>query len=89
MYAKASEFAKKLNRYKRQFGVDLIASEDYIDAILDSISNSASGMRSVNNFVKKSIDPAERELLENENKGYKKLVLTKETVDDPKKFDLT
>lgn len=87
--SKTSEFAKKKERYKRQFGIDLIASDDYIDAILDSISNSATGMRSVNNFVKKSIDTAEKEILENSKKGYKRLVLTKDTVQNPKKFDLS
>ena len=87
--SKLSEFAKKRERYKRQFGVDLLATDDYIEAILDSISNSSTGMRSVNNFVKRSIDTAEKGLLENERKGYKKLVLTKDTVSDPKKFDLS
>ena len=86
--SKLSEFAKKRERYKRQFGIDLIADNEYIDAILDSISSLATGMRSVNNFVKKSIDEAEREILENEHKGYKKLILTKDTVTDSKKFDI-
>ena len=45
-------------------------------------------MRTVNNVVKRSMDDAERALLEEETKGYKKLVLTKETADDSKKFDL-
>ncbi len=85
--SKISEFAKKRARYKRQFGVDLIATDDYIEAILNQISNSATGMRSVNNFVKQSIDTAERELLT--NKGYKVLKLTKDTVSNPKSFDLS
>ena len=85
--SKISEFAKKRSRYKRQFGVDLIATDDYIDALLDQISNSATGMRSVNNFVKRSIDNAERELLT--NSGYKVLRLTKDTVSNPKSFDLS
>jgi ATP-dependent Clp protease ATP-binding subunit ClpX len=89
LYSKLSVFAKKRERYRRQFGIELQATDDYIEAILDSISNSASGMRSVNNYVKKSIDNAERTLLENERKGYKKLILTKDTVSDPKKFDMT
>lgn len=87
--SKLSEFAKKKNRYKRQFGVDLQVTDDYIEAILDSISNDSRGMRSVNNFVKRSINPAERALLESERKGYKRLVLTKETVQDPSKFDIS
>ena len=85
--SKISEFAKKRSRYKRQFGVDLLATDDYIDAILDQISNSATGMRSVNNFVKRSIDNAERELLT--KSGYKVLRLTRDTVNNPKSFDLS
>ena len=86
--SKLSEFAKKKTRYKRQFGIDLIADESYVEAILDQIEKSATGMRTVNNVVKRSMDDAERALLEEETKGYKKLVLTKETADDSKKFDL-
>jgi ATP-dependent Clp protease ATP-binding subunit ClpX len=89
LYSKLSVFAKKRERYKRQFGIDLLATDDYIEAILDSISNSATGMRSVNNYVKKSIDNAERAILENERSGFKKLVLTKDTVSDSTKFDMT
>ena len=88
LYSKISEFAKKRERYKRQFGVDLIAEDSYLEAILDSISNSATGMRSLNNFVKRTIDSAERYLLEHEKDTYKKLVLTKDTVEDHTKFDL-
>ena len=87
LYSKLSEFAKKKERYKRQFGIDLYADDSYIEAILDTISNSATGMRSVNNYVKRTIDTAERELLDNEG-DYKKLVLTSDTVTDPSKFDL-
>ena len=88
MNSKLSEFAKKKNRYKRQFGIDLIADETYIDALLDSIEKSATGMRSVNNLVKRSINEAEKKLLEEETSGLKKLVLTKDTVEDSKKFIL-
>ena len=44
-------------------------------------------MRSVNNFVKRSIDNAERELLT--KSGYKVLRLTRDTVNNPKSFDLS
>ena len=86
--SKLSEFAKKRDRYKRKFGIELILDNEYIDAILDNISSLATGMRSVNNIVKRSIDEAEKEILENEGKGYKKLILTKNTVYDSKKFDI-
>ena len=87
--SKLSEFAKKRNRYKRQFNIDLIASDDYIEAILDSVSTQATGMRSVNNIVKRNINSAEQVLLEREHDGYKRLVLTRDTVENPRNFDLS
>ncbi len=87
--SKLSEFAKKRERYQRQFGIDMIADDSFIEAILDNISNSATGMRSVNNLVKRTINPAERAILEAEDKGYKKLILTNKTVENPYNFDLS
>ena len=86
--SKLSEFVKKKERYKRQFGIDLVIDDTFIDAVLDSLSKTSSGMRNVNNFVKKTINEAEKIILENELSGYKKLVLTKKTVLDPKDYDL-
>lgn len=86
--SKLSEFAKKRERYQRQFGVNLMADETYIDALLDVISQSETGMRSVNNLVKKTMNEAERALLENPT-SYKRLILTRDTVQDAKKFDLS
>jgi len=85
---KYSEYAKKRDRYLRQFGIDLILNEEYVDTVLDKLAGTT-GMRSVNNLVKRTINNAERVILENEDKGYKRLVLTKETVNDPNKFDLS
>lgn len=86
--SKISELAKKKERYKRQFGIDLIVDESYIDAILDKLSEEESGMRSVNNLVSRTISKAERSILETENSGYKKLILSKKTVLNPKEFDI-
>lgn len=86
--SKLSAYALKKERYKRQFGVELVASDDYIDTLLDRISSLETGMRSVNNIVKNSIYPAEIEILKDKDKEYKKLVLTKNTILDSKKFDL-
>lgn len=87
--SKLSEYAKKRDRYKRQFGIDLVLDNEYIETLLDQQSRISTGMRTVNNSVKRTIDNAERVILENEDKGYKRLVLTKETVNDPNKFDLS
>ena len=89
LHNKYGEFFKKKKRYQRQFGVDVIADESFVDAILDRLEQSSTGMRSVNNIVKKTLNEAERALLEGEHQGYKKLVLTKDTVETPKKFDLS
>ena len=86
--SKLSEFHKKRMRYKRQFGIELIADDTYIDAILDSIEKSETGMRSINNYVKKTLNSAERELLDLDTSKYKKLVLTKDTVTNPNSFNL-
>lgn len=87
--SKLSEYAKKRDRYKRQFGIDLVLDDEYIDALLDQQSRISTGMRTVNNSVKRTIDIAERYILENEDAGYKKLILTKKTVADPNSFDLS
>ena len=89
LYSKLSEYIKKRDRYKRQFGIDLILEDGFVEASLDKVAGSSTGMRSLYNFVKKTINNAERIILENETAGYKKLVLTKDTVDDPNKFDLS
>lgn len=89
LHSKLSEYAKKRERYLRQFGIELVADDSYIDAVLDKIASTSTGMRSVNNFVKRTINNAERAILENEDKKYKRLVLTRETVDNPNKFDLS
>ncbi len=86
--SKLSELVKKQERYKRQFGIDLIVLDDFIEAILDSVSPNDTGMRVINNMVKTVMDNAERAVLENEMKGYKKLVISQKTVINPTKFDL-
>ena len=86
--SKLSEYIKKKERYKRQFKLDLIADDSYIDAVLDSLTKEEQGMRSVNNFVKATIDEVEKSILEGNTKEYKQLILTKDTVYNPKLFNL-
>lgn len=85
--SKLSELQKKKNRYLRQFGIELEIEDAYIDAILDTIDSSETGMRNVNNIIQQTMNNAEKKLLEEANK-CKKLILTRETVDDPNKFIL-
>ena len=87
LHSKLSEYVKKRDRYKRQFGIDLVIDDECIDGVLDKLSG-MTGMRSVNNFFKKTIDNAEKTILENEGTKYKKLILTRDTVDNPNNFDL-
>ena len=84
--SKLSEFTKKKDRYERQFKIDLIADDTYIEAILDSIDKDAQGMRNINNYVKRTIDTIEKKILEGEVPRNKRLILTKDTVFDPNQF---
>ena len=88
MSSKLSEFLKKKNRYKRQFGIDLLVEDSYVDAVLDTIEQSETGMRSVNNIVKRTLNNAEKAILEGEHQGYKQLILTRDTVSNSNQFDL-
>ena len=86
--SKLSEFTKKKDRYKRQFKIELIADDTYIEAILDSIDKDAQGMRNINNYVKRTIDTVERKILEGEISRNKQLILTRNTVDNPNNFEV-
>ena len=86
--SKISEYVKKKNRYKRQFDIDLMLDDSFIDAILDSIETEQAGMRVVNNLLKKSMDFAEKSILESPKK-YKTLLLTRDTALNNKNFYLS
>lgn len=85
--SKLSTLAQKKSRYKRQFGLDIELTEDFINAIIEKLDKSETGMRSLNNILKTIMDCAEKEIISTNNQ-YKKLVLTRNTVDNPSKFDL-
>ncbi len=86
--SKLSELKNTINRYKRDYDIDIIPEEGYIDAILEQIEKDAQGMRVANNLVTYSLDNAEKEILRSGAKN-KKLILTRETAIDRTKFDLT
>lgn len=87
--AKSSIYLMKKERYKRQFKIDLDIDNEFIDTLLDKQPRSSTGMRNINNSLSEMIDTVEKIILENEYAGYKKLILTKETVEDHKKFELS
>ena len=89
LYSKLSELQKKKNRYKRDYGIDIIPDDSYIEAVLDEVKKKNEGMRVVNNIVKGSIDEAEKAILRTTGKGYKKLILSKKTVLNPRDFDIS
>ena len=86
---KSNTLAKKKHRYMRDYGIDIVTDEEFIDAIIDSIDSKSKGMRVANSIVTRVLNPAEKAILRNPDKGYKKLVLTKKTVANPKDFDLS
>lgn len=87
LYAKSSKLYLKKLRYKREYGIDLIVSDDYIDALLDCTDKIGNSFRDLNNIILNNLLGAEHEILDNKGK-YKKLVLNSETVKNPKKFDI-
>lgn len=87
LFAKTSEFLLKKNRYKRQFNVTLQADESYIEALLDKLSMEQKSMRELNNLIIESLDEAEYAMLANPGK-YRKLILTRNTVENNNNFNL-
>lgn len=83
--SKLSEYFIKKSRYKRQFGVDLLLTDEYMDALFEKISSPS--MREVNNMVSSSLDFAEMDMIQGNNEG-KKLILTKDTVFNPRNYIL-
>lgn len=86
--SKLSEFLLKKERYQRQFGVELIGMDSYIDAILEKLESHENSMRDLNNLIIRSLDEAEYEMLSSKPGTYKKLVLTRDSVEDTKKIEL-
>ena len=85
--SKLSEYLLKKRRYERQFGVELIAEESYIEAIFKTIADQRDSIRILNNMVYNTLDTAEYELCTNDHRG-KKLILTRDTVANPDHFTL-
>ena len=84
--SKLSEYLLKKKRYERQFGVELILDDSYIDALIEKISSSS--MREINNIFSSTLDMAEIDMIENGNTNGKKLILTKDTVLSPNNYKL-
>lgn len=85
--SKLSKLQLKKKRYEEEFGVELIALDSYIEAILDQLSSEEKSMRDLNNLILKTLREVEYELLNNEGK-VQKLILSSDTVENPQKFIL-
>ncbi len=85
---KSSVYLAKRDRYERQFGIELVMDKDYVDCLIGEKVGNAPGMRVVNNEVIDTINQAERFILENADKGYKQLILTRDTVYNHRRFEL-
>ncbi len=85
--SKLSQLLLKKQRYEKEFGVTTIIDEGYVDAILDQLAQQDKSMRDLNNLIIASLSKIEFALLDTEGKA-KKLILSRETVENPKNFDL-
>ena len=70
--SKLSTLVQKKKRYKRQFGLDIELTDDFIDAIIEKLDNTETGMRSLNNILKRIMDCAEKQIILTPTPQYKK-----------------
>lgn len=85
--SKLSRLLMKKQRYEEEFGVELIVLDSYINAIIEKLNEKDKSMRDLNNLIISSLAEVEYELLNTEGK-VKKLILSRDTVENPAKFDL-
>ena len=86
--SKISEYLLKKKRYQAQFGVELVDSNEYIDALIEHLQTHEQSMRDLNNLISSSLLKAENAMLRY-NGRVKKLVLNGDTVTNPSSFDLS
>lgn len=84
--SKLSEYLSKKERYQRQFKVNMIADDSYIDRVLEILAADNKSIRELNNLVASTLEEVEYELLSN-NHQNQRLVLTKDIVDNHNNFD--
>ncbi len=86
--SKLSEYLLKKKRYERQFDVELIAEDSYIEALFEAIAKKRDSIRIMNNMVYNTLDSAEYALCTSPNIRGKRLILTRDTVENPDNFTL-
>lgn len=85
--SKISAFRAKMIRYEEEFHTKLIATDSYINSLIDKIGEKDKSMRDLNTLILSSLNFVECSLLENEG-HTKEIILTDETVENPHKFIL-
>ena len=65
----------------------MLADDTYFEALIAKLKDSDRSMRDLNNLITSTLDEAECEMYDNIGK-YKRLVLTRDTVENPKDFKL-
>ena len=85
--SKISEYLLKKKRYQAQFGIELVDSMEYVDALIENLSLKDKSMRDLNNMISKSLLQAENAILRSNGRA-KKLILNGDTVTNPSSFIL-
>ncbi len=82
-----SPFVIQNNKFKRNYGVEIVFSEDYIDRLCDDAFKKKSGFRGMNIVVNESLTHS-KFMLQTTQSKYTKLIVTSETIDNPKVYKL-
>lgn len=85
--SKISKYLQKKIRYQKQFNIELLLEDDFINGLIDKLSNSEQSMRDLNNNILEYLALPEYEILSNPH-SYQRLTLTKDTLEDKKNFRL-
>ena len=85
--AGGSDLLDTILGFKQDFGVDVEVNDDFIYAFLETVPDNE-GIRDMGSYLDMIFDKAEDTLCEVPKDTYKKLVLTKDTVDDNSNFKL-
>lgn len=88
MLSKIGIIYKKRDMLKRLYGVDLTVEDTFIETFLDYIESTGHSMRDLNNLISNIVIEAENVISDEEGK-YKSLILTRDTVEDPKNYKLS
>jgi ATP-dependent Clp protease ATP-binding subunit ClpX len=67
-------------------GMELLFDDDFISSVVDKVDNMGTGTRALNNIVKKAVSHAAFEHIGPHTAKPKKIIITKDCVDDPEKY---